>query len=998
MAPCVPNHSLSPPHHVCPTRRLGSSCLDYCHQQLSEADNIKVAVRVRPLFPHETDKGGTTVVQVGGNTAIKVVVPGPAGTSMQRDFAFHACLGPEVGQADVMHLCGVPQLLEAALAGYNVTVFAYGQTGSGKTYTMSGREEVIGSDSYAGDTHHDGIMTRAVQHLFAAIEARKNDTKYGVAASYLEIYNEGIYDLLNLKASWMDGMLAKNLPVKWDATLGFFVPGLKQVTCTRVDTMMEVIRTGMKHRHVGSHELNIESSRSHSIMTIVLHATPTDPSAADFGTPRIGKISFVDLAGSERLKDTKSEGAMLKETTNINKSLFVLGKVISALAERDSAGTSAHIPYRDSKLTKLLMDSLGGNALALMIACCSPASTAVEETLSTLSYATRAKNIQNRPTVQYDPKEAQIANLRREIELLRQENVYLREQVRMGGTGMLPDCGTPLQSSLRPAWGPPGTADGGGAAWPPQLPDGAAAPPQQHPAVAALTGTPPRPPSARMMSPRVASSADGLRGALTSSSGTHLEPLRVSSDVTVGGAARRFSQASGGPPIDDDLMMRRLMETQSLLARFSEENGRLAKENDRLRAGRQLLSQEHGEVLDEIESLRGKLTSLESAVLSGVQTPTAAKAALHSAVGGGTPHADGAGAAGGGYGGAHPGSSHGSVPGTAGGSAWAANGQPHGHSQGVANVLAVGGALGNSGSMRTRTKYGSSGGGAGGGAVGGSGRGAGGGGDDSIIVADRSKLALLLGDGPVEPAVPVRPVPIKPPEPAYANPSKVTGKWFFTAYVFMLAPNQTPYRDQIFIERIVGLGQKDGFVVNPVFVSLFNIMGIYPAIYAALLVPAGRSENKVPAWPFVAMSFALGAFALLPYMALWRPYSRPEDNPLPPPASELEGWNRLFLKGAEGPIMPVLLLAGSAYYLFQAVTSDSAVWLDYMKLFDESRLVHVTSIDFATLTALAPFWMDNDATGRNWDKRSQLLPILSFLPVIGPCIYLLMRPKAEQPQ
>ncbi|EFJ48269.1 hypothetical protein VOLCADRAFT_60480, partial [Volvox carteri f. nagariensis] len=217
-------------------------------------------------------------------------------------------------------------------------------------------------------------------------------------------------------------------------------------------------------------------------------------------------------------------------------------------------------------------------------------------------------------------------------------------------------------------------------------------------------------------------------------------------------------------------------------------------------------------------------------------------------------------------------------------------------------------------------------------------------------------------------------------------------------YGFMLAPNQTPYRDQIFLERILGIGENDGFIVNPVFVSLFSIMGIYPAIYASLLVPAGRSENKVPAWPFVTLSFLFGAFALLPYMALWRPYRRPEDNPLPPPSAELEGWSRLFLKGAETPVMPGVLLAGSLYYVFQAVTSNGDIWLDYFKLFDESRLVHVTSIDFATLTALAPFWMENDATGRNWARRSQVLPILSLLPVIGPCIYLLLRPKARQPQ
>ncbi|GIL79398.1 hypothetical protein Vretifemale_8687 [Volvox reticuliferus] len=796
---------------------------------------------------------------------------------MQRDFAFHACLGPDVSQADVLHLCGVPQLLDAALAGYNVTVFAYGQTGSGKTYTMSGREEVIGSDSYLGDAH-DGIITRAIQHLFTAAEARKAEAKFAITASYLEIYNEGIYDLLNLKA--------KNLPVKWDAALGFFVPGLKQVTCNKIDTMMEVIRTGMKHRHVGSHELNIESSRSHSIMTIFVHATPLDPSAADFGTPRIGKISFVDLAGSERLKDTKSEGVMLKETANINKSLFVLGKVIAALAERDSSGTSAHIPYRDSKLTKMLMDSLGGNALALMIACCSPASTAVEETLSTLSYATRAKNIQNRPTVQYDPKEAQIANLRREIELLRQENSYLREQLRLGGS--LPsgaDVGASFHAA-RSAW-PLSSAGGGGG-------DTSSPVNHAHPAWPPLTGTdaagsggasvgaasigsrdssrdstrdsslgssmpfpissaavlPPPPP--RLVASRIGASSDGVRNALSGvTAATHLEPLRMSADATltpqaVGAALGRRSSHTGFGA-DDDLM-RRLMDTQNLLARFSEENGRLAKENDRLRAGRQLLSQEHGEVLDEIETLRGKLIQLETAVLSGSQTPNAAKAALQSAIAGsgGRQRSDspvcGGTASGSGSGLRSPLVGQNSPgrnsppqpsqqqqpqqlwsptqglgvelgPGAAVSGATNAVGsygqqppynhvdspyQPPGsavqpvtpvplapgsvvHPQqtqnhpcaaaapgaaNVANVMAVGSSPGNANAMRSRTKYGAGCSGYGGGG------GGGGSSDDSIIVADRSKLALLLGDGTIEPAVPIRPVPIKPQEPTYANPAK----------------------------------------------------------------------------------------------------------------------------------------------------------------------------------------------------------------------------------
>jgi len=334
---------------------------------LNEADTIKVAVRVRPLNNLELEKGASPVLQVAeDNSYIKVVVPGPAGNKMQRDFAFHACLGPGVNQSDVMHMCGIPQLLDAALSGYNVTIFAYGQTGSGKTFTMSGDEDIIGMDDYMGGSSTDGIMSRAVGYLYQQMAERRDQAKYSLSASYLEIYNEGIYDLLNIRSK-------RDLPVKWEPTQGFYVPGLKTVACHDISAMLGVLRTGMKHRHVGSHEMNIESSRSHSIMTVNCCVTSIDEASFDYGAPRFGKICFVDLAGSERLKDSKSEGFMLKETANINKSLFVLGKVISALAERDTSGTSnAHIPYRDSKLTKLLMDSLGGCAMALMIACCSP--------------------------------------------------------------------------------------------------------------------------------------------------------------------------------------------------------------------------------------------------------------------------------------------------------------------------------------------------------------------------------------------------------------------------------------------------------------------------------------------------------------------------------------------------------------------------------------------------------------------------------------------------
>ena len=192
----------------------------------------------------------------------------------------------------------------------------------------------------------------------------------------------------------------------------------------------------MKNRHHGSHELNKDSSRSHSILTVYLISEIKNMSDGHV-FKKYGKVSFVDLAGSERLKESKSEGTMVKETGNINKSLFTLGKVISMLAapEKMAKKDKQYIPYRDSKLTMLLMDSLGGTSKALMIACISPSSVYIEETLSTLNYACRTMNIKNKPVIQMDPKEQIIFNQRREIQLLKLENAYLKDTLSQNNGG-----------------------------------------------------------------------------------------------------------------------------------------------------------------------------------------------------------------------------------------------------------------------------------------------------------------------------------------------------------------------------------------------------------------------------------------------------------------------------------------------------------------------------------------------------------------------------------
>eukprot|EP00873_Tetraselmis_striata_P018721 jgi/Tetstr1/438985/TSEL_027477.t1 len=364
-----------------------------------------VAVRIRPLSPHESGRGDAFVARAVNSSELQVVSTGPRGSSMEKSFRFHACLGPEATQARVMQLCNVPALLDASLDGYCTSILAYGQTGSGKTYTMSGGEE----GRHAGGT---GLMARSCTHLFGAI-AQRGAAATAVRCSFLEIYNEQIYDLIN----WT----REQLPVRFDARKGFHVPELKEVACGSQEEMMSVMAAGLKNRSVGSHELNMESSRSHSVFTI--HTATRGPD----GSVRDGKVSFVDLAGSERLKDSQSQGGMVKETSNINRSLFTLGKVISALADARQV-SNIHVPYRDSKLTKLLADSLGGNSLALFIACCSPSSAAVEETLSTLHYATRAKNIVNKPVQQVDvQQEGMVQMLRREVEQLKVENQLLRE-------------------------------------------------------------------------------------------------------------------------------------------------------------------------------------------------------------------------------------------------------------------------------------------------------------------------------------------------------------------------------------------------------------------------------------------------------------------------------------------------------------------------------------------------------------------------------------------
>lgn len=415
--------------------------------------SVRVVVRCRPMNSVERGRGDAHLFRFPPPPAPSLdqpplhrelqVVSASAPNSQRelvRSFQFDLCASEQLSQTQFFRFSGVAGLLDAVTEGYLATVFAYGQTGSGKTYSMSGTDELLSepaggrsntssdaSTSAAGSDESDGVIPRALRYLYNSFRRAPTGTSFVVRASYCEIYNEHVYDLLNPSSG--------SLHVRFSDRSGFYVQNLLVVQCDSLDDVLAVVREGHRNRRVGSHEMNKDSSRSHSLLTVhVDRVTKDDSNQAT--TTKYGKVSFVDLAGSERLKETRSSNA--EETSNINKSLLTLGKVISALSSASSAPSSsttsnpqsnAFIPYRDSKLTMLLMDSLGGNSLTLMIACVSPSAVALDDSLSTLNYATRAKNIQNRPAVQVDPVEFALSNLRKENQALRAENEALRHRL-----------------------------------------------------------------------------------------------------------------------------------------------------------------------------------------------------------------------------------------------------------------------------------------------------------------------------------------------------------------------------------------------------------------------------------------------------------------------------------------------------------------------------------------------------------------------------------------
>ncbi|XP_072442187.1 kinesin-like protein KIF1B isoform X14 [Chiloscyllium punctatum] len=376
--------------------------------------SVKVAVRVRPFNSRESGKDSKCIIQMQGSSTsiINPKNPKESPKTFSFDYSYWSHTSAEdpafASQHQVYNDIG-KEMLQHSFEGYNVCIFAYGQTGAGKSYTMMGKQ----------DKDHQGIIPQLCEELFEKINDNSNsDVSYSVEVSYMEIYCERVRDLLNPKTKG-------NLRVREHPLLGPYVEDLSKLAVTSYTDIADLMDAGNKARTVAATNMNETSSRSHAVFTIVFTQKKHD-AETDLCTEKVSKISLVDLAGSERADSTGAKGTRLKEGANINKSLTTLGKVISALAEVDNAPSkskkkkkSDFIPYRDSVLTWLLRENLGGNSRTAMVAALSPADINYDETLSTLRYADRAKQIKCNAVINEDPNAKLIRELKDEVTRLK---------------------------------------------------------------------------------------------------------------------------------------------------------------------------------------------------------------------------------------------------------------------------------------------------------------------------------------------------------------------------------------------------------------------------------------------------------------------------------------------------------------------------------------------------------------------------------------------------
>ncbi|XP_038585053.1 kinesin family member 3Cb [Micropterus salmoides] len=357
---------------------------------------VRVVVRCRPFSRKEEATECESILEIDDKLGqITIKNPKAPPDDPMKVFTFDSVYGWDSKQRDIYD-DAVRPLVESVLQGFNVTIFAYGQTGTGKTHTMQG---------ISNDPEMRGVIPNSFHHIFTQISRTQNQ-KYLVRSSYLEIYQEEIRDLMCKDNN-------KKLELKENPDFGVYVKGLSSVVTKNATEIEHVMNIGNQSRSVGFTNMNERSSRSHAIFVVTVECSEVGPDGEDH--IRVGKLNMVDLAGSERQSKTGAKGKRLKEAAKINLSLSALGNVISALVDKKST----HVPYRDSKLTRLLQDSLGGNAKTVMIATVGPSHKNFEESLATLRYANRAKNIKNKPRINEDPKDALLKEFQEEIARLK---------------------------------------------------------------------------------------------------------------------------------------------------------------------------------------------------------------------------------------------------------------------------------------------------------------------------------------------------------------------------------------------------------------------------------------------------------------------------------------------------------------------------------------------------------------------------------------------------
>ncbi|XP_058125518.1 chromosome-associated kinesin KIF4-like [Anopheles ziemanni] len=385
-------------------------------------DTVQVAVRIRPLSQRELAKGYENVIVQPNPPEPRLIARG------QEEFTFTEVFGPEVDQLEVYER-SVKAIVLKLLDGFNVSILAYGQTGSGKTYTIG--------TSFTGSrlTGNVGILPRALLDIFSMVNGEQgkavtDGTRYRVCCSFMELYQDHVYDLLSHRQRY-----ERLLGIREDVSGGVFVKGLTELNVSSAEEALRWLGHGAGSRATAPTSMNKESNRSHTIFTVIVRSS----AGSSDERVTISKLHFVDLAGSERAKKSRACGDRLRECIQINKGLLALGNVISALASHTkNSRNTVYVSYRDSKLTRLLQNSLGGNSITLMLACVSPACYNLEETLSTLRYADRALAIRNKPTKSSPSPSLEsgsssgtdaLERLTKTVSRLRVENEKLRQRI-----------------------------------------------------------------------------------------------------------------------------------------------------------------------------------------------------------------------------------------------------------------------------------------------------------------------------------------------------------------------------------------------------------------------------------------------------------------------------------------------------------------------------------------------------------------------------------------